>query len=95
MTFPRRSFLSGIIAITATLGLNYAIKSQITKMNGPHQSIHSPSSKPTMSTEPIPKLQLTSMSTKDHEPGLMLPAKLAMKAEEEDNLIENVVLYLG
>ncbi|WWC62462.1 uncharacterized protein I303_105058 [Kwoniella dejecticola CBS 10117] len=32
---------------------------------------------------------------RDPECGLMLPAHIARKAEEEDNLIENGVLYLG
>ncbi|WWC96008.1 hypothetical protein V866_002875 [Kwoniella sp. B9012] len=97
MSFPQRPLLLGAIALSSSLGLTYILKNEIHKLNGPHQSL--PSSSQIQNPYPVSRLYPTPSQPptlpRDIETGLMLPPRMAMRAEEDDSLIENVVLYLG
>ncbi|WVW84566.1 hypothetical protein I302_106600 [Kwoniella bestiolae CBS 10118] len=90
MSFPRRTLSLGLIALSSSLGLIYILRKEMNKPDDLQQSLSSKSPYPVWDLHKRP-----SPLARDMETGLMLPPRMASKAEEDDNLIENVVLYLG
>ncbi|WRT67689.1 uncharacterized protein IL334_004661 [Kwoniella shivajii] len=87
MTIRRYSFFWGTFALSSSLGLGYLRRRGLTQFDKEQpRAIESPS--PVSSLYELP-LQ------RDINPGLQLPPKIAQRAQEEDTLIENLVLYLG